>query len=121
MGKSDLEQRTKAFALRVVRFVASLPKNRVTDVLGYQLLKSATSIGANYREANRAVSHDDFIHKIGLVEKEASESQYWLELFEEADIGDKEDREWLVRECGELLAIFTAMGKTAKSRRSIKR
>jgi four helix bundle protein len=54
-------------------------------------------------------------------EKEASESQYWLELFEEADIGDKEDREWLVRECREVLAIFTEMGKTAESRRSIKR
>jgi four helix bundle protein len=121
MKGRDLEKRTKDFALRVVRFVGSLPKSKVTDVLGYQFLKSGTSIGANYREANRAESHDDFIHKISIVEKEASESQYWLELFEEADIGDKDERGWLVRECGELLAIFTAMGRTAKSRRAAKR
>lgn len=76
MDKQELERRTKGFALKVVAFVGSLPKNKVTDVLGYQLLKAGTSIGANYREANRAESHDDFIHKIGIVEKEASESQY---------------------------------------------
>ncbi len=118
MDKTELERRTKAFALRVIRFVAKLPRNKVTDVLGYQLLKSGTSIGANYREANRAESRSDFIHKIGIVEKEASETQYWLELFEEADIGDKGERHWLLRESGELLAIFTASGKIAKARRA---
>ena len=117
MDKRELEKRTKTFALRVVRFVSGLPKSKVTDVLGYQLLKSGTSIGANYREANRAESHNDFIHKIGVVEKEASETQYWLELFEEANIGDPNERRWLLRESGELLAIFTASGRTAKSRR----
>jgi four helix bundle protein len=120
MERRDLERRTKNFALRIVQFVSGLPKNKVTDVLGYQLLKSGTSIGANYREANRAQSHDDFIHKIGIVEKEASESQYWLELMEEADIGDKVERSWLLHECGELLAIFTAMGRTAKAHRAAK-
>lgn len=120
MERRDLERRTKNFALRIVRFVSGLPKNKVTDVLGYQLLKSGTSVGANYREANRAQSHDDFIHKISIVEKEASESQYWLELMEEAEIGDNVERAWLVCECGELLAIFTAMGRTAKSRRIIR-
>jgi four helix bundle protein len=74
-------------------------------------------VGANYREANRAESRDDFIHKIGLVEKEAAETQYWLELFEEAGIGDQETRRWLLRESGELLAIFTSIGRTSKSRR----
>jgi len=121
MDRQELEKRTKEFALRVMRFVGSLPKNKVTDVLGYQLLKSATSVGTNYREANRAESHDDFIHKIGIVEKEASESQYWLELVDEADIGDKEERAWLMGESSELVAIFTAMGKTAKLRRATKR
>jgi len=87
MDRQELEKRTKEFALRVMRFVGKLPKNKSTDVVGYQLLKSATSIGANYREANRAESHNDFIHKVGIVEKEAVESQYWLELLEEADIG----------------------------------
>ena len=116
-----MEKRTKDFALRIIRFIGNLPKNKLTDVIGYQFLKSGTSIGANYREANRAESHDDFIHKIGIVEKEASESQYWLELIKEAALGDGEEREWLLRESGELLAIFTAMGRTAKSRRVAKR
>ena len=75
MNKWELEKRTKEFALRVIMFVANLPKNKVTDVLGYQLLKSATSIGANYREANRAESHDDFIHKVAIVEKETSKKR----------------------------------------------
>jgi four helix bundle protein len=116
MNKVELERRTKAFALRVVRFVALLPRNRIADVLGYQLLKSATSIGANYREANRAESRPDFIHKIGLVEKEAAEAQYWLELCEEASIGNPDERQRLLQESGELLAIFTSIGKTTKSR-----
>ena len=72
--------------------------------------------GANYREANRAESHDDFIHKIGIIEKEASETCYWLELCEEAGIGDTAERQWLLKESSELLAIFTSIGKTAKSR-----
>jgi four helix bundle protein len=121
MERQDLEKRTKDFALRLIRFIGSLPKNNVTAVVGYQLLKSGTSIGANYREANRAESHDDFIHKIGIVEKEASESQYWLELIGEADIGAKEERSWLMQEVSELVAIFTAMGRTAKLRRATKR
>jgi four helix bundle protein len=118
MDKKELERRTRAFALRVVRFVSSLPKSKVSDVLGYQLLKSGTSIGANYREANRAESRNDFIHKIAIVEKEAAETQYWLELFEEAQIGNEEERRWLLKESGELLAIFTASGRTAKVRRA---
>lgn len=121
MERQELEKRTKDFALRLIRFIGSLPKNKVTDVVGYQLLKSGTSIGANYREANRAESHDDFIHKIGIVEKEASESQYWLELIEEVDIGDKEERAWLMGESSELVAIFTATGRTAKLHRATKR
>ncbi|MDQ7837641.1 MAG: four helix bundle protein [Thermodesulfobacteriota bacterium] len=115
MEKQELEGRTKEFALSVIKFVSSLPKNKVTDVVGHQLLKAGTSIGANYREANRAVSRADFINKVGIVEKETSESQYWLELCQEAAIGDPEDLEGLLRESGELLAIFTRIGKTAKS------
>ncbi len=118
MDKEELERRTKAFALRVIRFVASLPKNKVNDMMGYQLVKAGTSIGANYREANRAESRNDFIHKISLVEKEAAESQYWLELFDEDKIGDAEERQWLLHESGELLAIFTSIGKSSKAQRS---
>jgi len=116
MDKGELEQRTKRFALRVIGFVAELPKSRVNDVLGYQLLKSGTSIGANYREANRAESRNDFIHKIGIVEKEAAETQYWLELSKEAHLGSAQECQWLLQESGELLAIFTSIGKTTKDR-----
>jgi four helix bundle protein len=85
------------------------------DVISYQLLKSATSIGANYREAVRAESRLDFIHKLGIVEKETNETLYWLELVQETyhkpgDIA----LETLLKECHELLAIFTVSRKTAK-------
>ena len=78
--EKDLEQRTKKFSLAVIKFTTSLPRTREADVLSRQLLRSATSIGANYREANRGVSRADFVNKIGTVQKEASETQYWIEL-----------------------------------------
>jgi four helix bundle protein len=114
MNREELEIRTKQFSIEVVRFISSLPQNKITDVLGYQVLKSATSIGANYREANRAESRSDFIHKIGIVEKEAAETQYWLELFNELSIGDLDKRMKLLDECSQLLAIFTRTGKSTK-------
>jgi four helix bundle protein len=116
MDSRDLERRTKHFALRVIRFVAAFPRGKVPDVIGYQLLKAGTSIGANYREANRAESRADFVHKIAVVEKEAAETQYWLELCEDAEVGDADERRWLLGESGELLAIFTTTGRTAKRR-----
>lgn len=116
MDKITLEKRTKEFALRIISFVATLPKNKIGDVVGHQLVDSGTSIGANYREANRGESRRDFIHKIGIVEKECAETEYWLELCQEANIGDPGERQWLLKESGELLAIFTRIGKTAKGR-----
>ena len=86
MDKTELERRTKEFALKIIQFVANLPKNRITYVLGYRLFKAGTSIGAKYREANRAESRKDFINKIGIVAKEAAETQYWLELFDESNL-----------------------------------
>jgi len=117
MNRKELEERTKAFALRIARFVGELPRNKVSDVLGHQLLRAGTSIGANYREANRAESRGDFIHKIAIVEKEASETQYWLELLEELELGNPNERRWLLQESEELLAIFTSIGKTVKQRK----
>jgi four helix bundle protein len=114
MDKLVLEKRTKAFAISVIRYVAKVPTTYAEIVLGRQLLKSATSIGANYREANRAESRKDFTHKIGIVEKEAAETQYWLELCDEAMIGNIQERRSLHRECAELLAIFTRIGRTLK-------
>src|SRR5260370_10384328 len=82
--EKDLQQRTKRFALAAIKLVGSLPRGAASDVLGRQLLRSATSIGANYREANRAVSRPDFTNKIGTIQKEAAETQYWLELLIES-------------------------------------
>jgi len=112
-----LEERTKNFALRVIKFVSELPKNKISDVIGYQLLKAGTSIGANYREANRAESRKDFIHKIGIVEKEAAETQYWLEICNDINLGNPDERVWLLREVEELIAIFSKAGKTSKLQR----
>jgi four helix bundle protein len=115
--KKELEVRTKRFALSVIELVGKLARGKTSDVIGYQLLKSGTSIGANYREANRAQSHDDFIHKVALCEKEAAETEYWLELALEANLTELNSIEDVLREVRELLAIFVASGKTAKSRR----
>lgn len=117
MNSRELEARTKKFAVGAIRFSATFAKGKAEDVVSFQFVKSATSIGANYREANRAASHNDFIHKISIVEKEASESQYWLELCCEVGMGSRELAENLLKECAELLAIFTSVGRTAKANR----
>jgi four helix bundle protein len=117
--KAQLETRTKQFALGIIRYVGQIPRRNCSDVLCRQLLKSGTSIGANYREANRAESRDDFIHKLGICEKESSETQYWLELLEESGLGPAGQSRNLRDEAGELLAIFVASGRTAKARRKL--
>ena len=117
MNKIQLEKRTKEFSLILIRFLQSFPKNYLGEALGRQLLKSGTSIGANYREANRAESKADFIHKLVVVEKEASETLYWLELLLEAGIGANQEAIRLMQEAKELLAIFTAAGRTSKGLR----
>ncbi len=86
MDKKEMKQRTKKFALRVIRLVESLPKGRTASVIGGQLLRAGTSVGANYRAACRAKSTADFISKMGTVEEEADESIYWIELLVESGI-----------------------------------
>ena len=120
MTKSELEKRTRAFALAVIRFIDNLPRNKAGRIMSVQLLRSATSIGANYREANHAESRRDFVHKIAIVEKEAAESLYWIELFEEAMIGSPEELKLLFHECNQLVAVFTRIGRTTKHRMSPK-
>ncbi len=110
------EERTLAFAVAVVRFVAGFPRNVPADIIGRQLVKAGTSVGANYREANRAESRDDFAHKTAVVLKEAAESDYWLEVSLRTDLGDASQRETLGREARELLAIFTTINRRAKGR-----
>jgi four helix bundle protein len=118
MDKVELEKRTKQFALKIIAFASTLPHTKTGAIVEYQLVKAGTSVGANYREANRAESRADFIHKIAIVEKEASESCFWLEICDEADLGNVEQRTWLLHESRELLAIFTSIGKTTKSNRA---
>jgi four helix bundle protein len=113
--EKDLELRTKRFSLAIIKFTAGLPRTREVDVLSRQLLRSATSIGANYREANRGVSRADFANKLGTVQKEASETQYWIELLIESGTASKAAAEELLKESSELLAIFTAIGKKLKA------
>src|SRR6266705_5557785 len=112
--EKDLEHRTKNFALAVIRFTSRLPRTREADVLGKQLLRSATSIGANYREANRGVSRADFTNKIGTVQKEAAETQYWLELLLNSGLANNQGPQELLQESSELLAIFASIGKKLK-------
>jgi len=90
VGEKDLKQRTKKFALRIIRLVEALPKGRTADVIGRQLLRSGTSVGANYRSACRAKSTADFVSKMGIVEEEADESLFWMELLVEAELMDEQ-------------------------------
>ncbi|HEY1769800.1 MAG TPA: four helix bundle protein [Chthoniobacterales bacterium] len=112
--EKDLEQRTKRFSLSAVKFTAGLPRTRELDILARQFLRSATSIGANYREANRGVSRADFSNKIGIIQKEAAETQYWIELLIESDLCNTATAADLLDESSELLAIFTSIGKKLK-------
>ncbi len=114
--KTELEGRTKEFAVRVVRLIRSFPKTVDGIEVGRQLLRSGTSIGANYREANRAESKGDFIHKVGISEKEASETMSWLEICAAAPLGGTEEVRALLKEANELLAIVTTIGRKAKGR-----
>ena len=115
MDKIELEDRTKKFAVRVIRFVGEFNSSAAGRVISNQLLKSGTSIGANYREANRAVSRRDFAHKISIAEKEASETMYWLEICLETRLGSLPACEGLFAESRELLAIFTSIGRSMRS------
>jgi four helix bundle protein len=115
--KRDLEQRTKLFAVELIDFLYQLSYNRILNVLVCQVVKSGTSIGANYREANRAELKKDFIHKIGIVEKEASETVYWLELLAESKaLDDIQEKEliFLHKEAEELLALFSSISRSGR-------
>jgi len=115
MNEIDLKKRTKKFALDIIKFVQSLSKGKITDVIGKQLLRSGTSVGANYRAACRARSSAEFISKMGIVEEEADESVYWLELLADSGISVR-DTPNLMKEANELLAISVSSIRTAKGR-----
>ncbi len=117
MNKEDLKKRTKQFALRVIRLVEALPRTQTARVIGNQLLRSATSVAANYRAACRARSQKDFINKLGIVEEEADESLFWLEMVVETNLVPTARVQDLIQEADELTAIFVASRKTAKGRK----
>jgi four helix bundle protein len=106
-----LEKRTKKFAVRIIRLSAKLPNTSEARVVRNQMTKAGTSVGANYREANRARSKADFRNKIDICESEASETQYWLEVIKEVEWLPWKDLKPEYEECSELLAIFTSIGK----------
>lgn len=116
----QLEQRTKQFAIRIIKLASQLPSNSEGNVVRYQLTKCGASVGANYREANRAVSHADFKNKISICEKETSETQYWSEVIMEAGLLPSKRVQSDYKECSELLAIFTSIGRSSKQARSTK-
>lgn len=116
MDSNDLKQRTKRFALRVINLVNALADGRSADVMGRQLLRSATSVGANYRAACRAKSTADFISKMGTVEEEADECMYWMELLSEAGLMQAEKLQPLMAEANELVAITVSSIKTARQK-----
>ena len=115
MGNSqDLKARTKEFALRILRLYRALPANGEARILGKQVLRSGTSVGANYRAACRARSKAEFIAKLGVVLEEADETIFWLELLLEGGIVKREKLSDLLREAHELTSIFVTSLRAAK-------
>jgi four helix bundle protein len=112
----QLEIRTRKFAISIICLSGSLPKTEEGKVVRNQITKSGTSIGANYREANRSKSKADFINKIKICESEASETVYWLELIIELNWGSFEKTKLIFKEADELLAIFTSIGIKLKTK-----
>jgi len=110
----QLEKRTKIFSITIIKLSCSLPNTPEGRVIRNQITKSGTSIGANYREANRARSKPDFSNKISIAESEASETVYWLEIIEELKWAENQMIQVVSKEANELLAIFTSIGKNMK-------
>jgi four helix bundle protein len=115
----DLKSRTKGFALRIIRLYSSMPKTTEAQVIGKQLLRSGTSVGAHYREASRARSNAEFISKIEGGLQELEESAYWMELLVESAIIRRNLLADLIKEADELTAILVTCVKNAKSRKGI--
>jgi four helix bundle protein len=114
MNPDELRARTRAFSLRVIKLIQSLPKNMISEVLGKQVLRSATSVGANYRAACRAQSEAMFIAKLSIVVEEADETVYWLELIRDTGLIKPELLAELLDEAEQILKIMASSRKTAR-------
>jgi len=117
MNADEMKDRTQEFALRVINLVESLPNTRTGDVLGKQLLRSGTSVGANYRAACRARSDAEFIAKLGIVEEETDESIYWIELIAKANLMKISRVKNLLDEANQILSIVIASINTTKRKK----
>jgi four helix bundle protein len=121
MSPNDMRLRTKKFAIRIVRLVEALPSNRIAEVLGKQLLRSGTAVGANYRSACRAQSSAHFIAKMKIVEEECDESIYWMELVIESGLMKEQRVLTLISEGNQLLAMIVASIKTVRQKSASKK
>ena len=117
MNPVELKKRTKEFALRIIKLFRNLPKGKDAEVIGYQLLRAGTSVGANYRAACRARSQADFISKMGIVEEECDESLYWMEMLIESALLRPKLASALMVEGEEILSVTVASIKTARRNR----
>lgn len=120
MTQQEMKERTKRFALRVIKLVDALPSTTSAQVLGKQLLRSGTSVGANYRSACRAKSPADFISKLSIVEEEADESIYWMELLVDSNLVKESLLANLINEADQVVAIIVSAIKTSKQKRNPK-
>ncbi len=116
MSFEDLRKRTKQLGLGIIRMAETLPRTSTSFVIARQLIRSGTSVGANYRAACRARSHAEFIAKLGIVEEECDESLYWMEMLVESGLVNPEKVKEVMKEGTEILAVIVASRKTAKSR-----
>ena len=116
MNEQEFKDRTKKLGLRVIRLVEALPKTSATQIIGNQVLRSATSVGANYRAVCRAKSTADIINKLKIVEEEADETLYWLELLVEGEYMPKPRLENLMQETNEIIAMTVASIKTLRQK-----
>jgi len=115
MVQFDLKARTLDFTVMVMNFVETLPDTRATRIISDQILRSSSSVGANYRAARRSKSQRDFINKLKIVEEETDETQYWLEVLQRRRCGSEETLHQLLTEANELLSIFVSSINTAKA------
>ncbi len=118
MDEKTFKIRTKKLAVAIIQQTENLPRTRAADIIGRQLLRSETSIGANYRAACRAKSTPDMINKLKIVEEEADETQYWIEILTESGIVPAEQMSSIYKETDELLAMTVASIKTLRNRKS---
>jgi four helix bundle protein len=117
VDEQTFKLRTRKFALDIIRLVESLPRNRAADVIARQLLRSGTSVGSNYRAACRGRSTADVIAKLGIVEEEADESVYWMELLVDSGLIAQDQVQALNKEANELIAMTVASIKTLRAKR----